>query len=334
MKISFNPSGTHIDKESLRVRLDLIPDIGDLSYPIHHINAPTEVCPYEIGTKQFNEWVKTVPREWRTNPCLNIFIRIGEMTNLNDLLAFLAQRYTPDKVATLDTIQSYTDNIRLLVPFMADKTVLTDQRVKTKDYADLIASVNQRFTGLYLPLSKGISEIIAPGSITIGSDVIGRANAQSSITIVEGVAASAAGTITTVSIWFDINFGNATGVEIATFIIVSGNNLSTDDVLAWGNVNAGSKQDSTGLTWDVTTGHYIGEYFTGTARVETTLGSGSCWYKTGDNIPCTNAAFSTAAQIQSCGGVGTEAGGGWGGEFCGVAVAEFDGVVPAEIDGV
>ncbi len=40
MLAKFNPTGTHVHKGFLKVRIDLYPDIGDKTYPIHHILVP------------------------------------------------------------------------------------------------------------------------------------------------------------------------------------------------------------------------------------------------------------------------------------------------------
>jgi hypothetical protein len=101
-------------------------------------------------------------------------------------------------------------------------------------------------------------------------------------------SANATGKITSIDIWAGDNMTNC---EVATFYVVSGNNLSTRDTQAIGSVTAGSKQTFI-VDLDVTTGDYIGIYFStgGSLDYDTGLG-GTEWYQNGDLIPCTNAEF-------------------------------------------
>ena len=100
--------------------------------------------------------------------------------------------------------------------------------------------------------------------------------------------ATEAGIIDTVEIWAVTNLA---GVVVASFFIVSGNNLSTRGYVNIGDVPAGSKQVFTGLSLAVQPGDYIGMYCTA-GMIETgTPAGGGRWYKPGNYIPCTNVAF-------------------------------------------
>jgi hypothetical protein len=101
-----------------------------------------------------------------------------------------------------------------------------------------------------------------------------------------------------------------TGVVVASFYVVSGNNLSTRDSVNIGNVPAGSKQTFTGLSLQVQAGDFIGLYCaTGTLKVGSPAGSGR-WYKSGNYIPCINTAFtSSSISDYSLGGSGSTPGG-------------------------
>lgn len=104
------------------------------------------------------------------------------------------------------------------------------------------------------------------------------------------VAANASGTITIVEIWpYVINLANC---KVATFYIVSGNNLSTRDSEAIGTVIAGSKQTFE-VTLEVQEGDYIGMFFN-TGYMEQVSNSQTYWFRGGDNIPCTNTLFNVA----------------------------------------
>jgi hypothetical protein len=112
------------------------------------------------------------------------------------------------------------------------------------------------------------------------------------------------GSITSIEIWAYSNLSNC---EVATFYVVSGNNLSTRDSETIGSVTAGSKQTFSGLSMDVQTGDYIGIYWTNNASLERDdSGGAGYWYEGGDQIPCTNKLFSTVNTVraQSLYGIG------------------------------
>lgn len=130
--------------------------------------------------------------------------------------------------------------------------------------------------------------------IDIGSPAINRAYGWDHRTIVAQTnPANESGTITSVEIWANTNM---TGVEVATFYVVSGNNLSTRDTHAIGDVTGGSKQTFSGLSIDVQVGDYIGMWYaTGELEVDVTGGTGVWAVSDIDLIPCTNHTFTSYA---------------------------------------
>ena len=115
--------------------------------------------------------------------------------------------------------------------------------------------------------------------------------------------ANESGTITTVEIWPNITIYLC---EVATFYVVSGNNLSTRDTHAIGTVTAGSKQTFSDLSLDVQSGDYLGMYYSSGNMERDTSGFDGLWYLAGDNIPCTNAAFTVlTSNAMSLYGTGT-----------------------------
>ena len=103
--------------------------------------------------------------------------------------------------------------------------------------------------------------------------------------------ANETGTITSIEIWAVNDLVNC---EVATFFVVSGDNLSTRDTETIGAVTSGSKQ-TFGVSLDVEAGDYIGMYY-GSGNVETDFsGYAGLWQANADYIPCTNAAFTVAA---------------------------------------
>jgi len=142
--------------------------------------------------------------------------------------------------------------------------------------------------------------------IDIGSAAENRAtNSDPGTYVGKDNPANLSGKITSIEIWFDSASGNATGVEVATFFIVSGDNLSTRDTQTIGSVTAGSKQTFT-VDLNVVAGDYIGIHYVGGEIERTNLGVGYWYVLTTDLIPCTNQAFTfLAARTISLYGTGT-----------------------------
>jgi len=102
--------------------------------------------------------------------------------------------------------------------------------------------------------------------------------------------ANASGKITSVEIFAQTTY-DLTDCVVATFYIVSGDNLSTRDYEAIGTVTAGSKQTFP-VDLDVEEGDHIGLYASG-GRIECdSSGLVGVWGKSGDYIPCADILFS------------------------------------------
>jgi len=105
--------------------------------------------------------------------------------------------------------------------------------------------------------------------------------------------ANLSGTITSVEIYTYWQT-DMLDCEVATFFIVSGNNLSTRDSEVIGTVTKGGKRTFE-VNLDVEAGDVIGIYFSAGAIEYDTSGGIGIWYKTGDNIPCTDVTFTYGA---------------------------------------
>lgn len=130
-------------------------------------------------------------------------------------------------------------------------------------------------------------------AIDIGNTASDRAEYETidNYTYVDRVnPADGTGTITTIEIWAKTSLANC---EVATFYVVSGNTLSTRDTHTIGAVTSGSKQTFSGLSIAVQTGDYLGITWT-LGAIEKDSGTTN-WYKSGDNIPCTDVTFILAA---------------------------------------
>ena len=141
--------------------------------------------------------------------------------------------------------------------------------------------------------------VVMATAIDIGSAAIDRvtSDSQNYVLVDQNTVATGTGVITSIEIYAATAM---TGVEVATFYVVSGNNLSTRDNITLGSVAA--EYNIFAVNLDVTSGDYIGIYYATGTIDRTTSGTGY-WYVANDNIPCTNLAFTSQADrtISLCG---------------------------------
>jgi len=137
--------------------------------------------------------------------------------------------------------------------------------------------------------------IIMAAEILIGDDAADYGSSATANTLInKGVTATGTGTITSIEIWANTDM---TGVEVATFYVVSGDNLSTrDNEAIAGTITAGSKVTKV-VDLDVVTGDYIGIYYSG-GRIELENTGTGVWLKAGDNIPADNVEFTPIADAK------------------------------------
>ena len=145
--------------------------------------------------------------------------------------------------------------------------------------------------------------VILAVAIDIGSDAINRDGFYGVYTVVNGLnPANASGKINQLEVYANAAMSD---VEVATFYVVSGNNLSTRDTQAIGSLSLG--YNSFNVDLNVEEGDYIGIYYTA-GNIDTTNSGGSNWYGSEDNIPCTDHAFYASSRIVSIGGTGATVG--------------------------
>jgi len=323
--ISFNPTGTHIHKGFLKVRVDLYPSPESKTYALHHIQVP--VIPPEgylgkvdelgspVNIEDYNNWIDSLPKVWQLNPALCHFITISETTTPAELENYIHSIFDADTLASLDEFLTRPDSIHWVSPLMKGKAALSSQKIQETD--GLIGSVNERFKTLAIQ-SEGGGEIIdiEPKSIDVGDAATERTSYfHATNTIVnKGNPANATGSIDTVEVWLS---ADTVTFAVAAFYVVSGNNLSTrgydEDI---GVVVGGSKQTCSGLSISIETGDYIGTHYTVGGEENQGVrqdndGGAGIWYEAStDYIPCTNEEFNSYNDYQiSLYGTGTEAGG-------------------------
>lgn len=133
--------------------------------------------------------------------------------------------------------------------------------------------------------------IVMATAIDIGSAAIDRGSAgpftDTRTYVDQNNPANASGTITSVEIFANAELSNC---EVATFYVVSGNNLSTRDTHTIGTVAAGSKQTFSGLNITVVAGDYIGICATA-GEIDRVLSGDGYWLSYYDKIPCVSDSF-------------------------------------------
>ncbi len=304
MIIRLEPSGTHVHKGFLKIRLDLVPEPTDLTYSLHHVYIPViplggypgkMVNGEPADPVAYQVWLDGLPHIWRVNSCYSHLVTVPETVSLEDAMAYASQVFTREVTATLDNYLIRQDSAHYVSPLMAGRGKF-GTLIQTQDTADLIASVNQKLSSLVLSIGKSGGQIIDPQSIVIGPGATNRtADFPANTCVDHNIAADGSGTLTTWELWFAT--GDAPDVEVATFVVVSGNNLSTRDSEAIGTVAAGSKYSGGGFSTDVITGDWAGVYFSAGTLERDAVGLG--WWRAGDNIPCTNATFTGTSRTFS-----------------------------------
>lgn len=74
MIVRFNPSGTHVHKGYLKIRVDLYPETTDKTYPIHYVDHyDREPTQEELDNPAL---LALVPTHKELNPCLCHFIKV------------------------------------------------------------------------------------------------------------------------------------------------------------------------------------------------------------------------------------------------------------------
>jgi hypothetical protein len=307
MIIKFNPSGTHIHKDKLKVRLDLYPDATDKAYAYHYVDHYDREPTREEWENP--ELLKLIPKHKELNPCLCMFVQIDENTTLQDVLDYIDEKYDSSFLKSLDDNIILTDSAHRVNTLCKGKTAVSDKKITASDEETLKTAKNNELKTLAAEKkANGESRIIEPKSITIGNAATDRSQAApSGYTFVDMInPADGTGTIDTWEMWFATN---GSDVEVATFYEFATYGWATNDYETIGSVTAGSKQTFNGLDTDVETGEYAGIYFSA-GTLERDLSGTGYSYASGDWIPNNSKYFSPQSdRTISLYGTGTESGG-------------------------
>ncbi len=143
MIAKFNPTGTHIYEDFLKVRIDLYPEVGDKTYPIHYVDH------YDREPTQKEEDNPTllalIPTHKEVNPCLCHFLTIDPSISLGDLAQYIKITFDKQTLNKLDNILSSPQiNLVQLNQLMNLKLGNGKEIVQSVD----IAALNHRLSSL------------------------------------------------------------------------------------------------------------------------------------------------------------------------------------------
>ena len=304
MQVKFNPTGTHIKEDLLKIRLDLYPDLDDRTYSTHYLRVPVipgsgytgevDETGSPVDREDFDSWLAGLPHIWQLNPCLCVFIVVDENITGGLLTEFFNDVYKADVLATIDDIMSRPSApgqphlaAHLISPYLRNKTRLSTAKTNTFD-EQVKTYISQILAGFQIRGSSGgNAEYVEPQSIDVGPGATNRGGdvILDNATLIDlNNPANATGTIDTYEIWTIDNFSAVTG----GFQTDKGSNVYqvTDSELL-GSVTGGAKQTFTGLTISVILGDYISAYAVNEAgylSVEADSGTSAVVTKSGEYI--------------------------------------------------
>ena len=202
------PSGCNVTKNKVRLRLDLYMEPADKHYDKAH-------NPFHTHFLSFDHTVTDAQIKAEINRTLDYFYSFHEAC-WDAGLEFIEE---------WKRVPSRAGDVRC--PFVAgreaDKSLCDSKIIEIVTRRDDFGVTKTITGGFELP--KGHQTIdVGPGATDrTGTDF-------SNQTLVEKTnPANATGTLDTWELWFSSTSNNATNVEVATFYIVSGNNVSTRD---------------------------------------------------------------------------------------------------------
>lgn len=254
-RIVFEPSGTRLHKDKLKVRLDIFPEVGEKAYQEYYVYVP--VIPKNATKEQLEDqaWLDALPHIWQLNPHLSLSVRIGTDITKQLLEEWLGDILTADVLATVDDIMAKPDSAHVISPYMRTRCNLSTTKVTSFDEQDK-DDINQTLSGLAVTRNGGNPDVVGRGSIDIGSGAENRSTSETiynKTSLSNENAANGTGTLDTVEIWLTAQGG----ILMGTFT-GSGTSWANNDYEDIGIVSAGSKHTDSGVDIDVTSGDLIG----------------------------------------------------------------------------
>ncbi len=153
MKIKFNPTGIHIRKGKLLIRLDLYPDSTYKTYALQYIDVFARELTEEekenidgVLTEKAKELQKLVPTKKQLNPFLCHFIAIDPKMRKKQLSKYIKKIFDIKTLTKLDDILSTDNRKDELYPILQGK--LGDGKADVKADKVNIEKIKSRFSGL------------------------------------------------------------------------------------------------------------------------------------------------------------------------------------------
>lgn len=334
--IVFNPTGTHLSDYEyddfvgdyighLKIRLDFYPKEGTKAYEQQYVYMPIEpIPPYPgkvdkdgnpVDLIEYQIWYDSLPREWRLNPALCLFVRVDSLTTVAELQAYIDTNFTPEIIATIDDVIIQEDSAHLITPLLKDKNII-DTAYSVGDKDTVITTINTKFDGFFLSDEAALNPLIVQHqSLDVGSEAINRATSttlDNYCFVDQNNPVNGDGTIESVEIWLVSAITDGSGR--VGMVSMSGNDATTRDHELLGNISAGSKQTFNGLSMDTLTGDYIGisSDLGSSGSIERDSSGAGYWYKSGIGIISLSSTTMTSSSSRTISlyGTGTESGGG------------------------
>jgi len=333
------PSGCGEFKGRVKIRIDCfltpessyydqyggayVVDTASKEYLAGYKGAKDDKTGEPLDWDAYNKWLDSLPTVWQDNPFHSHFVyydttvlddsikaQIASVTEYfyafhtycwDNSLEFIPQWQKVPKVAgSIRDVFIAGDSSPPNKTACEDKSVDIVSRTSDFDTREFEQSPST-------PPDLNIGE---KGTITIGNTASDRATYVSDRTAVgKAGTADGDGTIDTIQVYVH---NDQAAFEVATFYVVSGNNLSTRGNETIGTVTAGAPDPDvfTGLSMAVLTGDYLGCYADGGIEADYSGGAGYWRINSTDAIPCTNQTFTSTDNFSiSLYGTGTESGG-------------------------
>ena len=150
MFVKVEPSGCCERRGMVQVRLSMYLDEGDYGYEKHHIQVPVipeggypgkwdaEGSP--VDTKDFDKWLKKLPKVWQNNPFHNHFIQVEPDTTDEEIMdiaeAFLHEAGI--KWSTNSKLDLVNDSLPFRKPKDIDAKRMKDCEDKVKHLKETI----------------------------------------------------------------------------------------------------------------------------------------------------------------------------------------------------
>lgn len=157
MLIKFNPTGTHIHKGKLLIRIDLYPDSTYKTYALQHVDVFARELTEEekenidgVLTEEAKELQKLVPTKKRLNPFLCHFISVDPNMTKEQLSEYTKKIFDIKTLTKLDDILSVDNRKNELYPVMRNKFGNKNIRVKANKVN--IEDINNRFVNFEVVL--------------------------------------------------------------------------------------------------------------------------------------------------------------------------------------